>query len=163
VCSTGRGRAIADGQDVVGELREVIVRVLRARIRPGRVGAFNAVFRAQVPLLKEQPGLVYVKLARRLQSDGGEDVVLFEEWQDAASLYAWVGPNLMEPRLVAGAKELIDDLVVAHYEALDKDNVEMAAVIDTTASGEPFEGGGVGPPEENGGPPADSPGAPALA
>ena len=139
----------------------MIVRVLRARIRPGRVGAFNAVFRQQVPLLKEQPGLVYVKLARRLQPDGGEDVVLFEEWQDAASLYAWVGPNLMEPRLVPGAKELIDDLVVAHYEALDKDNIETSPVVEG-ASGEPFEGasagGGAGPPGESRVPLADSPG-----
>ena len=120
----------------VGDSDHVIVRVLRARIRPGKVGAFNAVFRAQVPLLKEQPGLVYVKLARRLQPDGGEDVVLFEEWQDAASLYGWVGPNLMEPRLVPGAKELIDELIVAHYEALDKDNVDTA--IEGASSGEPF-------------------------
>lgn len=134
----------------------MIVRVLRARIRPGKVGAFNAIFRQQVPLLKDQPGLVYVKLARRLQPDGGEDVVLFEEWTDAASLYAWVGPNLMEPRLVPGAKELIDELVVAHYEALDKDNVEVAApVIGTATSGEPFEAGGAGPP---GDPPGTPPG-----
>ena len=132
----------------------MIVRVLRARIRPGKVGAFNAIFRQQVPLLKDQPGLVYVKLARRLQPDGGEDVVLFEEWLDAASLYAWVGPNLMEPRLVPGAKELIDELVVAHYEALDKDNVEtVAPVIGSATSGEPFEAGGAGPP-------GDSPGTP---
>ena len=127
----------------------MIVRVLRARIRPGKVGAFNAVFRQQVPLLKEQPGVVYVKLARRLQPDGGEDVVLFEEWQDAAALYAWVGPNLMEPRLVPGAKELIDELVVAHYEALDKDNVEGAPAIGAATSGEPFEAGGAGPPGES--------------
>ncbi len=118
-------------------MNHVIVRVLRARIRPGKVGAFNVVFRTQVPLLKEQPGLVYVKLARRLRPDGGEEVVLFEEWQDAASLYAWVGPNLMEPRLVPGARELIDDLVVAHYEALDKeaedsDSVELAHRLATT-------------------------------
>ena len=134
----------------------MIVRVLRARIRPGRVGAFNAVFRQQVPLLKEQPGLVYVKLARRLQPDGGEDVVLFEEWQDAASLYAWVGPNLMEPRLVQGAKELIDDLVVAHYEALDKDNVEVASTLESARSGEPFEAGGTSPPQEGQGPPGQA-------
>jgi hypothetical protein len=126
----------------------VIVRVLRARIRPGKVGTFNAIFRKQVPLLKEQPGLVYVKLARRLQPDGGEDVVLFEEWQNAAALYAWVGPNLTEPRLVPGAKELIDELVVAHYEALDRDHVEVAPTIGTATSGEPFEAGGVGPPVE---------------
>jgi heme-degrading monooxygenase HmoA len=139
---------------------EVIVRVLRARIRPGKVGAFNAVFRQQVPLLKEQPGLVYVKLARRLQPDGGEDVVLFEEWADAASLYAWVGPNLMEPRLVQGAKELIDELVVAHYEALDKDNDDIAS-LGSTASGEPFEPGGARPPGS--GPPGRGPDAPTQA
>lgn len=126
----------------------MIVRVLRARIRPGRVGAFNAVFREQVPLLREQPGLMYVKLARRLEPDGGEDVVLFEEWADAASLYAWAGPNLMEPRLVPGAKELIDELVVAHYEALDKDNVELAPELDAARTGDPFEGEDSVPPGE---------------
>ena len=99
----------------------LIVRVLRARVRASRVGPFNALFRRQVPLLREQPGLVYVKLARRLQADGGEEAVLFEEWQDAASLYAWVGPNLAEPRLIPGVRELIDEIHVAHYEALDKD------------------------------------------
>ena len=96
----------------------MIVRVLRARVSATKVGAFNAVFRRQVALMRQQPGLLYVKLARRLQADGGEEAVLFEEWQDAASLYAWVGPNLLEPRLVPGARELIDEIVVAHYEAL---------------------------------------------
>jgi hypothetical protein len=120
----------------------VIVRVLRARIRPGKVGAFNVIFRRQVPLLKEQPGLVYVKLARRLQPDGSEDVVLFEEWLDAASLYAWVGPDLSTPRLVEGSAELIDELVVAHYEALDRlDGTNVTEVVETMpAEVEPFEG-----------------------
>jgi hypothetical protein len=97
----------------------VIVRVLRARVRASKVGAFNALFRGQVTLLREQPGLVYVKLARRLHADGSEEAVLFEEWEDAASLYRWVGPNLNEPRLVPGSRELIDDILVSHYEALD--------------------------------------------
>jgi hypothetical protein len=93
-----------------------------------KVGAFNAVFRRLVALLRDQPGLLYVKLARRLQADGGEEAVLFEEWQDAASLYSWVGPNLLEPRLVPGARELIDDIVVAHYEALADDDQESFAI-----------------------------------
>lgn len=100
----------------------MIVRVLRVSVRAGKVGAFNALFRRQVVLLREQPGLVYVKFARRLRPDGGQDAVLFEEWQDAASLYAWVGPDLTAPRLVPGARELIEELVIAHYESLDKDD-----------------------------------------
>lgn len=99
----------------------MIVRVLRANVRAGRVGAFNALFRRQVALLREQDGLLYVKLARRLQADGGEEAVLFEEWQDAASLYAWVGPNLSEPRLIPGVRELVDEIHVAHYESLSED------------------------------------------
>jgi phosphoglycolate phosphatase-like HAD superfamily hydrolase len=106
----------------------VIVRVLRARVNAMRVSAFNAVFRRQVTLLRQQPGLAYVKLARRLLPDGGEEAVLFEEWQDASSLYAWVGPNLGEPRLVPGARELIEELVVAHYEVLSEDDQESFAI-----------------------------------
>jgi antibiotic biosynthesis monooxygenase len=99
----------------------MIVRVLRAKVRAGKVGSFNVLFRGQVALLREQPGLVYVKLARRLQPDGSEEALLFEEWEDSASLYAWAGPNLNEPRLVPGSRELIDEVLVSHYEALDKD------------------------------------------
>jgi quinol monooxygenase YgiN len=117
------------------ELQQVIVRVLRARVSATKVGAFNAVFRRQLSLLREQPGLIYVKLARRLQADGGEEAVLFEEWQDAASLYAWVGPNLLEPRLVPGARELIDEIIVAHYEALAEDDRESFAIPPSAAKG----------------------------
>jgi hypothetical protein len=123
----------------------VIVRVLRARVRSGRVGAFNALFRRQVALLREQDGLLYVKLARRLQRDGGEEAVLFEEWQDAASLYAWVGPNLGEPRLIPGVRELVDEIHVAHYEALSED-AELPPAEREPGSGS----GSIVPPAELG-------------
>lgn len=113
----------------------MIVRVLRLRVNATRVGAFNAVFRRQVALLREQPGLAYVKLARRLLPDGGEEAVLFEEWKSAASLYAWVGPNLTEPRLVPGARELIEELIVAHYEALADDDHESFAIPPSYSAG----------------------------
>jgi antibiotic biosynthesis monooxygenase (ABM) superfamily enzyme len=128
---TGLGRGKALG---------VIVRVLRAKVRADRVGAFNAVARRQVALLREQPGLTYVNLARRLKPDGGQEAILFEEWQDAESLYAWVGPVLTEPRLVPGARQLMDELVVAHYECLVDDRAELglsildARVPDETAA-----------------------------
>ena len=116
----------------------VIVRVLRARVRAGKVAAFDALFRRQVDLLRAQPGLEYVKLARRLEPGGGEEVVLFEEWRNARSLYAWVGPNLAAPRLVPGARELIDALIVTHYEALDRDAMaddEAVGIRDENAGG----------------------------
>jgi heme-degrading monooxygenase HmoA len=111
----------------------VIVRVLRANVRAGRVGAFNALFRRQVTLMHAQPGLVYVKLARRLKADGSEEAVLFEEWEDAASLYGWVGPNLAEPRLILGVRELIDDIHVAHYEVLAEDGEALTGTLSGEA------------------------------
>ncbi|MEO8273391.1 MAG: antibiotic biosynthesis monooxygenase [Chloroflexota bacterium] len=107
----------------------MIVRVLTARVHANKVGAFDVLFRRQVDLLREQPGLEYVKLARRVLPDGGEEVVLFEEWLTAASMYAWVGPNLEAPRLVPGARELIAELRVQHYEALDRD-IDIPAIDD---------------------------------
>jgi hypothetical protein len=67
-----------------------------------------------------------VKLARRLQPDGSEEVLLFEEWLSTADVYRWVGPNLGETRLVPGARELIESVVVTHYEALDREVVTPA-------------------------------------
>lgn len=125
----------------------MIVRVLRARVRAGRVGPFNALFRRQLALLREQDGLLYVKLARRLQRDGGEEAVLFEEWQDAASLYAWVGPNLTEPRLIPGVRELIDEIHVAHYEALSEDAEAPSGDHDRDAAHAPGTAGESGTAE----------------
>ena len=131
----------------------MIVRVLRVRVRAGRVGAFNALFRRQVALLREQDGLLYAKLARRLQPDGAEEAVLFEEWQDAASLYAWVGPNLKEPRLVPGVRELIDEVHVAHYEALSDDTETALEDSGDDAAVTPVQGGD-DPPVDEGDPEA---------
>jgi hypothetical protein len=96
----------------------VIIRVLRFRVARPRVASFNALMRRQLVALREQPGLAYVKVARRILGDGGEEAILFEEWMDADSLYSWVGPRLTEPRLVPGARELADEVAVAHYELL---------------------------------------------
>jgi hypothetical protein len=47
----------------------MIVRVVTARVSTDRAGSFNALMRAQLPILRQYPGLVYVKLARRIDGD----------------------------------------------------------------------------------------------
>jgi len=98
----------------------MIVRVLTARVRNERAATFNVLLRQQLPILREQPGLVYVKLARQV-GPTHEEVVLFEEWRDSAALYGWAGPVITKPRLLPGSEDLVDELRVAHYEALDID------------------------------------------
>jgi antibiotic biosynthesis monooxygenase (ABM) superfamily enzyme len=98
----------------------MIVRIVTATVRTDRAGSFNALMRAQLPILREHPGLVYVKLARRVVGDD-EEVLLYEEWRDTTSLYGWAGREIARPRLIPGAEELVTDVTVAHYEALDID------------------------------------------
>jgi antibiotic biosynthesis monooxygenase (ABM) superfamily enzyme len=98
----------------------MIVRVVTARVRSERAAAFNSLLRQQLPILREQPGLVYTKLVRQVDGDG-ENVLLFEEWRDTAALYGWAGPQITKPRLLPGAEDLVERLEVNHYEALDTD------------------------------------------
>ena len=80
---------------------------------------FNHLLRGKLDVLREQPGLVYAKLARRLSDEGDEEVVLFEEWATPADLWAWTGGHLTEPKLLPETDALIEELTISHYEALD--------------------------------------------
>ena len=104
----------------------VIVRVLTARVSEQNAGEFNNLLRQQLDELRGQPGLVYAKLARRLSTDRAEEVILFEEWLTPDDLWAWTGGRLNVPRLLPGTEKLIDQLTIAHYEALDMDMDESS-------------------------------------
>jgi antibiotic biosynthesis monooxygenase (ABM) superfamily enzyme len=109
----------------------MIVRVVTARVRSERAAAFNTKLRQQLPLLREQPGLVYVKLARQVHGDE-EEVLLFEEWRDTASLYGWAGPVIDKPRFLPGTEELVEHVSVEHYEALDVELDENGKATERT-------------------------------
>jgi quinol monooxygenase YgiN len=96
----------------------MIVRLVTATVKAERAGVFNELMRRQLPSLRKSSGLVYAKLARRIEGDT-EEVILYEEWRDTTSLYQWTGPELMRPRLVPGAEELATSVTIVHYEALD--------------------------------------------
>jgi quinol monooxygenase YgiN len=96
----------------------MIVRVVRAKVSLQHSGSVHLLLRQQLPMLRAHDGLVYVKLARRLDGDQ-EEVILVEEWRDAASMYRWTGPDLERARFISGAEELLDAISVTHYEALD--------------------------------------------
>ncbi|HJW23243.1 MAG TPA: antibiotic biosynthesis monooxygenase [Candidatus Limnocylindrales bacterium] len=138
-----QGRAGMAARGHGGSQPAVIVRVLTAQVPPGRVGQFNVSMRRQLAILRDQPGLVYVKLARRLESGGGEEVVLFEEWRDPDSVYAWAGDDLSRPRLLPAAFDAASEIMVTHYEALDiglEDDPADASRATGAAEGSPGAG-----------------------
>jgi quinol monooxygenase YgiN len=96
----------------------VIVRVLTATVSTENSGRVHELMREQLPVLHAHDGLVYVKLARRLVGNL-EEVILFEEWRDISAMYIWTGHHIERPRLLPGTEDLIEDLKITHYEALD--------------------------------------------
>jgi len=110
----------------------MIVRVLTANVQLNKSGQLHDLMRQQMPILRSYEGLVYAKLARRMEGRT-EQIVLIEEWRDAQALYAWTGPDVSVPRLLPGSSELIDDLSIVHYEALDIDVTDDVAEITGTA------------------------------
>jgi hypothetical protein len=71
--------------------------------------------------LRDQPGVVYTKLARRLEPDGGEEVILIEEWRVPGALYAWAGSDISDPRIGDESGDSVLDVSVTTYESLDID------------------------------------------
>lgn len=98
----------------------MIVRVITARVPREHVAEFNQLLREKLDVLHQQSGLVYAKLARRLNEAGDEEVVLFEEWATPADLWQWTGGHLTEPKLLPEMNALIEELSITHYEALDR-------------------------------------------
>jgi heme-degrading monooxygenase HmoA len=101
----------------------MIVRIVSIQMKPGHEGLFHASLRSELDILRAQEGLVYVKAARRLLEDGGEEVLLMEEWATSAHLHAWAGPDLTRPRLLPDVERRLTEATrsvdVTHYEAID--------------------------------------------
>ena len=99
----------------------MIVRVFTGRVVARREGDFNANVRARLDQIREQPGNVYVKFARKIEGDR-EVVMLITEWRTAADLYAWTGGEVDTPHMVD--LEMLEDWEVEHWEALDMSPLE---------------------------------------
>jgi hypothetical protein len=115
----------------------MLVRVLTARIAARNVGDANVLVRELLDELHQQPGLAYTKLARRLLANDDEEMILFEEWVTPADLFAWTGGRLLTPRIPEHALRLFENLVISHYESLDRMPEEFELdVIETERSAE---------------------------
>jgi len=99
----------------------VIVRVFTGRVVARREGDFNANVRARLDQIRQQPGNVYVKFARKIEGDR-EVVMLITEWRTAADLYAWTAGEVDTPHMVD--LEMLEDWEVEHWEALDMTPLE---------------------------------------
>ena len=67
-------------------------------------------------------------------------MILFQEWRNVESLYAWVGKDLDSPHLFGGDDGHIADFRITHYESLDVEPVwfDASSTNGTGAIGAPL-------------------------
>src|SRR4029077_4299220 len=102
-----------------GEEASVIVRVFRARVRPGSAADFEVMLRDQsIPLLRAAGGLLSWWAGRPLGEAGEFAVVTV--WRDLVSLQEFAGPDWQREGVIPAAElPLLEETVLHHYELVD--------------------------------------------
>lgn len=94
----------------------MILRVFRARLKPGRRAAYAALFhRLALPLMRKAPGNVAIHVGRP-RLDRPDEFVLATVWTDLAALQAYTGANWREIMILPGEAELIEEMGVQHFD-----------------------------------------------
>ena len=110
----------------------MIIRVFRARLKPGKRAAFERLCQVvSMPLMREQPGMLAISIAlpnpKRL-----EEFVLVSVWRDLESLKAFAGKRWREATILPGEAELLEEAWVEHYNESYASLIELwTATADT--------------------------------
>jgi len=109
----------------------MILRVFRARLKPGRRATYEALFyRHALPLMRKAPGNVAIHIGQP-QPDRPDEFVLATVWTDLAALQAYTGANWREIMILPGEAELVEEVGVQHFDEafhpLTEPHAEVAA------------------------------------
>jgi quinol monooxygenase YgiN len=97
----------------------VIVRVFRAKIRPGKAAEFKKMVQAQsIPWLQRSAGMIGY-FAGEPFGDDEHEFVMVTLWQDIQSLEAFAGENWRTPVVTDDEAPLVETMVAHHYLQFD--------------------------------------------
>ena len=96
----------------------MLVRVNRARLKPGVEDAVFELLRAQAAQRARVHGLISLTIARRMDDGGPEELVAITFWEDLDSLISAMGPDWYRSAPFPGLAEHIDEATVDHFETV---------------------------------------------
>jgi hypothetical protein len=103
--------------EVAGE-EDFVIRVTRSRVAHGNEEAFLRDIRGKaIPMLADEPGIVYGAFGRRLEDDASVFVGV-SVWTDMGALMRLTGAHTHAPLELDGGNELIEDASVELYELI---------------------------------------------
>lgn len=105
----------------------MIMRIFRARVKPGRRGDFERLVREKsIPIMRRQSGLITIQVGRPMERRPDE-FVLVTVWEDLASLQRWTGENWNEVVPMPGEADLMEEATLQHYVQAEEDIYRSAA------------------------------------
>src|SRR5262249_17511651 len=94
----------------------MIMRVLRAKVKAGKLKEYQRLCEERsVPHLRATPGLVALHMGAPLLAQPDEFVIV-TVWHDLAALVGFAGEQWREVVILPGEAELVDEMVVEHYD-----------------------------------------------
>lgn len=103
----------------------MIIRVFRARLKPGKRAAFEHLCQAvSLPLMREQQGMLAASIAQPAPKCENE-FVLVSVWRDLESLKAFAGAHWREALILPGEADLLEEARVEHYNESYSSLIEL--------------------------------------
>jgi quinol monooxygenase YgiN len=97
----------------------VIVRVFRARIRPGKEDEFERfVIETGVPMTRAQEGCSHTTFGKSRWSEQPEFVVV-THWDSVDALKAFAGPNWQQAVIEPEEEHMLAEVFCDHYETIE--------------------------------------------
>lgn len=97
----------------------MVIRMFRARVRPGKREEFERFLRdTAVPLVSSQTGIVAQHLGRPFD-EASDEFVYVTVWKDLDSLRRFAGENWQEAVIDPSEVELLRETFISHYEVID--------------------------------------------
>lgn len=94
----------------------VIIRVFRARLKPGRRSAFERLCReVTIPLMHAQQGCLTVRVGEPARAHPNIFVIV-SLWQDLPGLKTFTGEHWQEATILPGEADLLEEVVVQHFD-----------------------------------------------
>lgn len=95
----------------------MIVRIFRARIRPGRLDEWQQrVEQHSIPWMRRQDGLVTFYPGKPMDGESRE-YSMTSVWEDVESIRAAVGEDWRKAILFADEADLVESVEIHHYQA----------------------------------------------
>lgn len=103
----------------------MLIRVFRARLKPGKRAAFEHLCRkVSMPLMREQPGMLAVSIPQPSPKRMDEFIIV-SVWRDLESLKAFAGENWREATILPGEADLLEVARVEHYDESYRSLIEL--------------------------------------